>query len=96
MESYGGGGGQFYRRVSSTKNLVKFRQILQPEKTLFSVVSYYLKDGGDCSKNLCHARGGNSLTKNRKISRAPLFYFREIHQKFVKIVLFWINSLKNV
>ena len=31
------------RKVSSTKSLVKFCHFLQAGKTLFSVVSYYLK-----------------------------------------------------
>ena len=60
------------RKVPQLKtNFVTF---LQAGKTLFSVVSYYLKGSGECSKNLCHARGGGAIHshKNRKKCRRVL------------------------
>ena len=75
------------RKVSSTKNLEKFRHFLQAGKTLFSVVSYSLKGSGECSKNLCHA-GGGELT-HTKIAKylVHLYFISEKSTKVRKIVL---------
>ena len=81
-------------KVSSTKNLVKFCHFLQAGNTLFSVVSYYLKGSGECSKNLCHAGGGgNSLTqKSQNMSYTFILLLRN-PPKVRNIVLFWKNFL---
>ena len=62
------------RKVSSTKNLVKFCHFLQAGKTLFSVVSHYLKVVESAVRTYT-TRGGNSPTqKSQNISNTFILF----------------------
>ena len=65
------------RKVSSTKNLEKFCHFLQAGKTLFSVLSYYLKGSGEGSKNLCHTREAIQTHKKSQNILQNLYFIAE-------------------
>ena len=68
------------RKVSSTKNLVKFCHFLQAGKTLFSVVSYYLKVVESAVRTYTTRGGHFTHTKIAKYL-VNLYFISEDRQK---------------
>ena len=80
------------RKVSSTKNLVKFCHFLQAGKTLFSVVSYYLKVVESAVRTYT-TRGGQFTHTEIAKYLVHLYFISEKSTKVRKIVLLWKNFL---